>query len=298
MFREKQRSIFIGLSFGIAGLLPYVATIVLTSSLVVLAELLKNAALVVAVLMSWLALRRAARGKDPYFNYGYGKVESLQSLAVAGVLAIAFGIVLYEVIRRFQNPEEVGGVGLVIGIASAGMLIVGNALLWRHDHHLAKHEASPVMESLWRLYRVKTIASVCVFLALLLSLAFREFSWAEYIDPAGSIVILGFLAYTAYGVITMSVYDLLDGTLDESLQLAILRELAGHFDKYDNVHGIRSRRSGSSVYIELFLEFDGDRRMGDVQKSIDELKEALEANLPGSQVSIMPTTSPIAPSDP
>jgi len=133
-----------------------------------------------------------------------------------------------------------------------------------------------------------------VLASLSLSLSFEHQSWAQYVDPAGSIMLLAVLAYTAYGVISMSVYDLLDGTLEESLQLAILRELAVHFYKYDNVHGIRSRRSGSNVYIELFLEFDSEQKMGDVQGVINEIKAGLEEKIPGSQVIIAPTTSPLA----
>lgn len=292
MFREKQRSIFAGLAFGVFALFPYIAVIVLADSLTVLAEILKNVALLLAVFMSWLALRKVARGNDPYYEYGYGKMENLQSLAVALILMVATGIVLYEVVHRLQHPVPFHEVGVAIGIGAAAISAIGNAYLWRHDHHLAKREASPVMDSLWRLYRTKTIASLCVFLALGLSMALRDYHWAEYIDPVGSIVVLCILMYTAYGIISMSVYDLLDGTLEESLQLTILRELAAHFDKYETIHGIRSRRSGSNVYVELFLEFDGNQTMSEVQQVIDEIRSALERRIPASHVVIAPTTSP------
>ena len=75
MYQEKLRSISWGLAFGSIALLSYIATIVLSDSLTVLAELMKNVVLLLAVCMSWLALRRVAKGKDPYYNYGYGKVE-------------------------------------------------------------------------------------------------------------------------------------------------------------------------------------------------------------------------------
>ncbi|NQT48391.1 MAG: hypothetical protein HQ578_05395 [Chloroflexi bacterium] len=141
---------------------------------------------------------------------------------------------------------------------------------------------------------MKTISSLIVLASLALSLGLEHQTWGEYVDPAGSILLLGFLAYTAYGVVSMSVYDLLDRTLEESLQLAILRELAAHFHRYDNVHGIRSRRSESNVYIEIFLEFDSEQKMGDVQRVINEMKASLEEKIPGSQVVIAPTTSPVA----
>lgn len=148
MYQEKLRSISWDLAFGSIALLSYIATIVLSDSLTVLAELMKNVVLLLAVCMSWLALRRVAKGKDPYYNYGYGKVENLQSLVVAALMLAAIGIVIYEVIHRLQHPLHIEGAGLTIGIASAAFSVVAYLLLWRHDHHLAEKEASPVMESL------------------------------------------------------------------------------------------------------------------------------------------------------
>lgn len=150
------------------------------------------------------------------------------------------------------------------------------------------------MESVWRLNRVKTTSALCVCLSLGLSLLLRNQSWAVYIDPAGSIVLLGFLAFSAYGVIATSVYDLLDRTLEDFLQLVILRELTAYFDEYEAIHGIRSRRAGGNAYIEIFLEFNAERRMAEVQKVIDEMRANLEQKIPGSQIVIAPATSTVA----
>ena len=57
---------------------------------------------------------------------------------------------------------------------------------------------------------------------------------------------------SAYKIFTRSIYDLLDGALEENIQLMIMRELAVHFDKNRDFHGVRSRRVGSRVFIELF----------------------------------------------
>ncbi len=86
--------------------------------------------------------------------------------------------------------------------------------------------------------------------------------------------------------------DLLDKTLDEELQIVIVRELAAFFDEYHALHGVRSRRSGSNVYIEILLEFEGGKQMHEVQKTIDRIKISLEQKIPKSSVSIVPTSTP------
>ncbi|MEN6326517.1 MAG: cation transporter dimerization domain-containing protein, partial [Syntrophomonas sp.] len=55
--------------------------------------------------------------------------------------------------------------------------------------------------------------------------------------------------------------------------------------------GIRSRRVGSRVFIELFLEFDPESKMSKVQHSIDTIKNSLEESIIGSQVMIIPSRS-------
>jgi hypothetical protein len=46
------------------------------------------------------------------------------------------------------------------------------------------------------------------------------------------------------------------------------------------------------VYIEVFLEFDGDRKMCEVQAIIDRMKSSLEAKIPKSSVTIVPSSGP------
>jgi ferrous-iron efflux pump FieF len=114
------------------------------------------------------------------------------------------------------------------------------------------------------------------------------------VDPVGSVIIGLFILQSIYNISTMSVHDLLDRALEESLQIIILRELAQYFDEYEAIHGIRSRRSGANVYVEIFLEFDGDRKMAEVQKVIDAIRTGLEGKITGSEIVISPATAAVA----
>lgn len=77
---------------------------------------------------------------------------------------------------------------------------------------------------------------------------------------------------------------------DEALQVDVLQELSAHFAEYADIHAIRLRRDTNKLYIEIFLEFDGDRKMRQVQDSIDKIKGNLEAKIKDSEVLIIPTT--------
>ncbi len=204
-------------------------------------------------------------------------------------MLVSLVIALCGAVVRFREPVIVRhiGMGFFVALYSTGV----NAWSWRRTFLLAKRENSSILESQWHLFRTKTIANACVVVSLGLSLTLQQHSWAEYIDPVFSLVLSGFLAYSIYSIVSMNVSDLLDRALDESLQLVILRELAAYFDDYIAFHGMRSRRSAKTVYIDLFLEFEGRKTMAEVQKIIDSMRAGLEQKIPVSHVVIAPATA-------
>jgi len=66
------------------------------------------------------------------------------------------------------------------------------------------------------------------------------------------------------------------------------------FDEYEDFYGVRSRRSGSTIYIDVFLGFHPEEKMGTVQETCDRFKRSLEVKILGSIVSIVPTSGPSA----
>lgn len=78
---------------------------------------------------------------------------------------------------------------------------------------------------------------------------------------------------------------------EEALQVEVLRELSAHFDEYADFHAIRLRRDTAKISIELFLEFDGEQKMSQVQQCINKIKFDLEAKIKDSEVLIIPTTN-------
>lgn len=291
-FKVKERSILTSFLLGVVVLIPDIIAVILANSVMLLSDLLKSGSETVATFLSWLAVRKVRQGKTFDYNYGQGKLENISSLAVAGAMLLSWIIVTYGAIERFRHPSKIGSIAFALFVTGGSALV--NFRIWRNNLKLSQIEASPIIESQWRLYRAKTVANICVVTSLILSAMFREYQWSAYIDPVGALLISGFLLQSAYRVITDSVYDLLDRTLDETLQLVILGELAAYFHDYVALHGIRSRRSGSNVYIEIFMEFEGDRRMSEVQAVIDRMKTDLEQKIKGSQVVIAPATAPVA----
>ena len=292
-YKERGRTIVISLIVDFILLLPDIVAAVLANSVTLFADVLKCGNELLATFIAWLTIRRVAKGKTLEYNYGYGKLENLTGIVVASIMALSIIIVFYSAVERIKDPlsmhEE--GVGLGIFLMTVGVCV--NSWLSVKNYRIAKKKHSPVMDSQWRLFRAKAFSDGCVLLALILSLALAKYSWSLYIDPFASFSMIGFLIFSAYGVITNSIYDLMDKTIEESLQLIIVGELVAYFDEYKSLQGVRSRRSGGDIYVEIFLEFDGEKKMAEIQNVINNMKNTLETKIKGSHVIISPSSSPV-----
>jgi cation diffusion facilitator family transporter len=287
---EKERAVLISLIIDFVLWIPDVVAAVLSMSIVLFADAVKCANEILATFFAYLTIRKMAKGGAGTYDYGMGKFETVTSVITGGVMFISLALVFFVAIYRIVNPESIVHEGAYLGVF---LMIIGvsmNTFLWKKNFRLYQKEPSPIMDSQWRLFRTKAYSDFSVLLSLIFSLAFSQYAWSLYIDPVASFFIAGVLFFSGWRVITSSLPDLLDKTLDEELQMVIVRHLAQFFDDYSALHGVRSRRSGSSVYIEIFLEFEGEKKMCEVQETINRIKTSLEVHIPKSTVSIVPTS--------
>ena len=269
------------------------AAFLASHSSVILADFLKTALEFAAVMLAWYTVQRVRRGADHQYHYGVGKLEHLSSLFVGLLMVTGLVIVVFSAIRNLLHPGHIAGVGVWISLAAQCVYVVVNGTLYARTRRLAKSEASPLMASQARLLLSRAFANAFILIALGLSMMTQGFAWSMYIDPLASLVIATFILLSVFGIFTHSVHDLLDRALEEESQIIILRELAHFMDEYEQLHGIRTRRAGSQVFIELFLEFAPHRKVGEVQPVIDQLSRALSTAIPGSRVAIALTTEKV-----
>ena len=285
---ESRENLFTtGLCMDFLILIPETVAVVLSGSATLLSDVIKCANEVLATIFAIMVIRRMKAGGKFTYDYGMGKFETLTRLITGGVMFVSLCILVLFTIHRLMYPEPFGMVAAFIGIPLMLITSVADFHHWQHFYLRARKDPSPIMEAQWRLRRAKTFSSMLILSALVFSVLCRGYSWAHYIDPIVSFIIIGFLLFAGYREFSSSLPDLFDKTLDEELQIVILRELSGSFDKYDEFHGVRSRRSGSRIYIEISLGFNPEQKVGEVQDFATSLKKSLETKIAGSVVSIV-----------
>ncbi|MFA4848185.1 MAG: cation diffusion facilitator family transporter [Methanoregula sp.] len=287
---SRQKLVFTGLCIDLLVLIPESIAVILSGSMTLFADIIKGANEILATTFALIIIRRVTVGGKFTYDYGMGKFESLTRIITGGVMFISIVILLLFTFNRILHPEHFDMNAALIGIPLMILVSITDSYHWKKNYSLAQKEPTPIMEAQWRLRRAKTFSDLLILFALVLSVLLVQYSWSEYIDPIASLVIIGFLLFAGYREISSSLPDLFDKTLEEELQIVILKELVGSFDKFHEFHGVRSRRSGTRIYIDIYLGFDPEQKVGDMQESIDSLKGSLEALIPGSVVCIIPTS--------
>lgn len=288
--KEREQAIFLNLLAAAAPAIPKLAAAVLSGSVTLYSSAMKTVNEAIGVLVSWIIARKIARGDPGIYDYGMGKFENMARIITGSVMLISFVILIIAASYRIFFPASLSSGGVQFGIYIVIVMMIVDGYLSFRNYRIAMREPSPLMDSQWRLFRLKSFANFLVLATLVLATLCTGFPWAVYIDPVASFVVMGILLFSGIRMIVSSLPDLLDQTLEEELQLVVMRELAEHFDNYEQLHGVKSRRSGGCVYVDIFLEFRGDLPMCEVQEAIDRMKISLETRIPRSIVNIIPAT--------
>ena len=75
--------------------------------------------------------------------------------------------------------------------------------------------------------------------------------------------------------------------VEESITICAIRELVKHFDLYEDVRDISTRREGNVTIIEIYLLFASDSTMGEVQQTMMLIGQDVEKQIQNSRVVII-----------
>ncbi len=281
----------LALIIDVSSCLPVLAIAILSNSMILLTDIFDYSYNIISGIISITIVNKLIKGKITSYDYGSGKLESMCSLLISVFvilgLIIAAGLSIYRIIYPQDLNIDFAAAGFVLNFIS----LIINIFLWKKTHKIALVSNSPIMKSQWRLHRANAIANIFVFVSLLAAAFLQDFAWGFIIDPACAILLIFAAGYAFVGLIKESLHDLLDKTLDEDLQMKILRRLSEYYDWYDSFHGVKSRKSGKKIIVDITLGFTTDKTAGEIFDLSGRIKEKLESDIANSEVQIIPRIS-------
>ncbi len=201
----KQTTSRLALSLGLTLLFVFfeAAAGFFSNSLALLTDSAHNLTDVIALGLSWYAIRLTAQPANSRQTYGYHRAGILAALVNSTTLVIIALGIFYEAYRRFMSPPEVQA-GILIGVGAVAFLInLGTALLVQkgseHDLNLRStfiHLMGDVLSTLGAI-----IAGILIY--------FTRWNW---LDPLVSVLIGGMILWNAWGILRETVDILLEST--------------------------------------------------------------------------------------
>jgi ferrous-iron efflux pump FieF len=259
-----------------------------SNSLTIMSDFFKEIADFMSVFFALLTLRVIQSHKaNEKFSYGIGKLENLASIGVSILMLMSAAFILYQAFGRFQHPEHPQGT--LPGIAIFSISAIFSFIMFLRNQKILKTQKSAIVDSQMRLWLSKAWLDGLMATILILSSLLTQYHWSAYLDPLTSLVGVVFLMHGAWKISNSSVHELLDASLEEASQLLIMKKLVEHIDDYESVIKIRTRRSGVQIYIEVFLGFNPNLKMIEVQDKINHLTSAIKSTFEGSEVVVVPS---------
>ncbi|MCE2510283.1 MAG: cation diffusion facilitator family transporter [Alphaproteobacteria bacterium] len=240
----------------------------LTNSVSLLSSLIDSLLDFGASLANLFAVRHALQPADYEHRFGHGKAESLAGLGQAAFVAGSAVFLLIEASHRLVHPKAV--LHGEVGIAVMAFAIVVTVALVFFQRYVVRKTGSVAIGADSLHYKGDILLNGSVILALVLSSNFH-FGLA---DPIFGAAIALYLLRTAGKIAFLSVDQLMDRELAEEDRERI-RNLVRAHPEVGDLHDLRTRKSGTTVFIQFHLELDGSMTL----RHAHEVSEAVEKKI-------------------
>jgi cation diffusion facilitator family transporter len=234
----------------------------ISGSIAIISEALHSGSDLVAALIAFYSVRKAAKPADDTHRYGHEKVENISGVIEALLILAAAAVIITEGIIKLIEGVTIEHVWLGVGVMGASAAI-NLFVSMRILYPAARSTDSAALEAdaAHLLTDVYTSVGVAVGLTVVKLTGIEEF------DPIAAILIAVLIIYTGARLVIHSARVLLDQTLpDDELELirACVSDHRG--DLIYGYHKLRARQAGSRRHIDLHVTVDETMSVADSHK--------------------------------
>ena len=252
----------------------------LTGSVGLLSDAAESVVNVVAALVALVALRQAEKPADSRFTYGRSKAEYF-SAAVEGAMIFAAALfIIGSAIDRIVHPQPIDNVGVGLLISVGASMIngaVGFVLI-----RSGKKYTSPTLSADGKHLMTDVVTSAGVLVGIgLVGLT----QW-NVLDPIVALIVGVNITVTGIRLIGQSLQGLMDVTLPDEKNAAIIDVLQSFSTPEVSFHGLQTRVSGRESFANVDLLVPGEWSVRDSHALAERVKSRMKKAVPGLGVMI------------
>jgi cobalt-zinc-cadmium efflux system protein len=231
-----------------------------------LADAGHNVTDVAALVLSLVAVRLALRPRSAEHSFGNHRATILAALANAAAITGVTVVIVFESIRRLNQPVHVQA-GTVVVVAAVALVLNGLAAIVLRDGSRDLNMRSALLHMLG-----DALASLAVLISAALLMAYPSATW---LDPASALVVAAIIVYEAAIVFRSSVSVLLESTptdVDLTDLSAAMRVVEG----VDEVHDLHVWSLSSEMRVlSAHLVLSGHPTLEEAQLVGDQVKRTI-----------------------
>jgi cobalt-zinc-cadmium efflux system protein len=197
------------------------------NSSALLADAGHNASDVLSLVLAWAAMWVAKKAPSGKYTYGLRKTTILASMVNGLLIVGASGFILWDALGKFQSPVEIPGTTLMI-VAGIGVLVnTGTALLFMKGQHDLNIKGA----------FLHMAADAAVTVGVLIGGLTMKLTGAYWVDPVLSLIIVGVILYSAWGLLSDSVRLALDA-VPKQIDLDEVQRFLQGLEGVEEVHDL------------------------------------------------------------
>lgn len=221
-------------------------------------------------LFNFWAVKTSERPSDEQFNYGRGKIEAIASVVEGGVVTLSGFLIIYAAIEKIQNDAPVCHLDWALGVMVVSTIVT--FFLVTYLNRVAKKTGSMVLKADALHYKTDLYTNAGIIVSLI-AVALTGYG---LIDPFVGIVIAVYIIASAFGIIKEGLLTLMDRAIDENFVVEICKLIPQASSKVRSFHHLRTRHSGSMMFVDVHVVFDDKILLAEAHKIGDEIEDAIK----------------------
>ena len=263
---------------------------VATDSVSLLSTLVDSLLDVGASLVAFFAVRHALQPADHEHRFGHGKAESLGGLAEAAFVLGSGIFVFGQAMNRLFFPQELSNTDIGYAVMVLGMVM--SAVLVVFQKYVVRKTGSLAISAESLNYQNDILVNAAVMVSLFVT---TRFGWMAA-DPLFAIGIASFICWGAWRIGRQALDILMDRELPDEEREKI-RGIAQACDGVLGVHDLRTRSSGTSLFIQMHLVLADDLALKPAHELVERVEQEMADAYPHAEVLIHPDPQSVVPEE-
>ncbi len=279
----KEKKILFIIIFNLIIVFSEITFGLISNSFALIADALHNAGDVIAIAITYIALKFSTKQKTFKFTFGFLKAEMMAAFVNTLFLFITMFYMVYEAIVRFINPETIEPIYMiVVGLVAVVANGVSAYILSKmqvsscpnHDHSHHHHEEDANIKSAY----LHMLSDALISVGVIVAGVFIYFFKIYYIDSVLTILFSIYILNHSYPLLKKSFCSLMDINITDISQDKLEDIILNSNDNIVEYHDLHIHKPSSKHnFISFHIVLNNDRiDLKTSEKITDEIRHKLE----------------------